>query len=404
MGNIGVGECGSFTVTNSISCEAVLGSAVCAMAYIYPDNHCREIEEEWDGSDMEVSAECLGDVVRFYIANNGEAMEDSLTYRMYDDDVLSAVVKYKLNAAEILEVDYEADGTTYRLIAEQHPAHPSKEYSQAVVELCGTLPFSLGFVTSQTMQNTESFFHTHCEEIIGSFDPNDKLVTPKGIGEEHFIAANTPLEYKIRFQNTGNDTALQVILVDTLDVAHLDISTFETLNASHSYSLEIVDGEILRFTFSYIWLVDSTTNEPESHGFVSFRINQMPDNEVGTVIENQAYIFFDYNQPILTPIAFSTIWEAPQFLETSIFEFENSQVKIYPNPAKEHFFLDFSKAKNISENMEIEIYDVFGRLVLAQKINENLNKVAISDLQSGVFIYKMVGENDVLGSGKIVVK
>ena len=216
LGDVGIGQCGSFTVTDSISCEAVLGSAVCAMAYIYPDNHCREISEEWDGSDMEVSAECLEDIVRFYIANNGEAMEDSLTYRMYEDDVLSAVVKYKLNAAETLEVDYEADGTTYRVVAEQHPAHPSKGYSQAVVELCGTLPFSLGFVTSQTMANTESFFHTHCEEIIGSYDPNDKIVTPKGIGEEHFIEANTYLEYKIRFQNTGNDTAFQVVLVLSL--------------------------------------------------------------------------------------------------------------------------------------------------------------------------------------------
>jgi len=77
LGDVGIGQCGSFTVTDSISCEAVLGSAVCAMAYIYPDDHCREISEEWDGSDIEVSAECLGDVVRFSIANNGEALEDS---------------------------------------------------------------------------------------------------------------------------------------------------------------------------------------------------------------------------------------------------------------------------------------------------------------------------------------
>ncbi|MGB1206790.1 MAG: DUF7619 domain-containing protein, partial [Chitinophagales bacterium] len=404
LGDVGIGQCGSFTVTDSISCEAVLGSAVCAMAYIYPDNHCREIDEEWDGSDIEVSAQCLGDIVRFTIANNGESMADNSSYRMYEDDVLSAILNFRIDADEVLELDYAASGVTYRLVAEQRPGHPEKEYSQAVVELCGTLPFSLGFVTSQSMANTESFFHTHCEEIIGSYDPNDKLVTPKGIGDEHFIEANTDLEYKIRFQNTGNDTAFRVIIVDTLDVAHLDMSTFEALNSSHDYSLEIVEGQILRFTFDDILLVDSNVNEPASHGFVSFKINQMLDNEIGTVIENQAYIFFDYNQPILTPLAFSTIWEEPPFLGTSIFELENSQVKAYPNPAKEHFFLDFSAIKQDVETAEIKIYDVFGRLALGQKISADLNKVAISSLEKGVYIYKIVGENDVLGSGKIMVQ
>ena len=133
----------------------------------------------------------------------------------------------------------------------------------------------------------------------------------------------------------------------------------------------------------------------------------MLDNEIGTVIENQAYIFFDYNQPILTPLAYSTIWEEPEPLFNvfvSDFLGEKSQVKAYPNPANEHFFLDFSEIKQHIETAEIEIYDVFGRLVLAQKINENLNKVEISSLENGVYVYKIVGKSSVLGSGKIMVQ
>ena len=402
LGNVGIGQCGSFTVTDSISCEAVLGSAVCAMAYIYPDDHCREISEEWDGSDIEVSAECLGDVVRFSIANNGEAMEDSSSYRMYEDDVLSAILNFKIAGDEVLDIDYAASGVTYRLVAGQRPGHPSKESSQAVVELCGSLPFSLGFVTSQSMANTESFFATHCEEIIGSYDPNDKLVTPKGIGEAHNIEANTDLEYKIRFQNTGNDTAFRVIVVDTLDVTHLDMSTFEALNSSHDYSLEIVEGQILRFTFDDILLVDSNANEPASHGFVSFKINQMLDNEVGTVIENQAYIFFDYNQPILTPLAFSTIWEEPSFEGRNIFGLKNTETTIYPNPANEHFFLDFSEAENVSENMEIKIYDVFGKLVFDKAKPAEL--IDLSELENGIYFVVLRIEQGIVKEKLIISK
>ena len=130
----------------------------------------------------------------------------------------------------------------------------------------------------------------------------------------------------------------------------------------------------------------------------------MPDNEIGTVIENQAYIFFDYNQPILTPLAFSTIWEEPPFLQTSIFEAENSLVTIYPNPATTAFYIDFSKIKQQTESAKIVVYDLFGRLVLEQNINKNLNKIDITTIKNGAYVYKIVSENAILGSGKIMIQ
>jgi len=56
----------------------------------------------------------------------------------------------------------------------------------------------------------------------------------------------------------------------------------------------------LVFHFENILLPDSTVNEPASHGFVQFRINQLTDNPIGTVIENTADIYFDLNKAIVT--------------------------------------------------------------------------------------------------------
>jgi len=169
------------------------------------------------------------------------------------------------------------------------------------------LSFSTDFVNSQYDEDRSPFYDEDCQLIIGSYDPNDKTATPTGVFEEHYIDFDTPLEYRIRFQNTGNDTAFQVIVVDTIDTNLLDISTLDLGVSSHDYELEIKNSNVLVFTFENILLVDSMTNEPASHGFFTFKIDQKPNNLVGQLILNDAAIYFDYNEPIITNEAFHTI-------------------------------------------------------------------------------------------------
>src|SRR5215207_7104874 len=52
--------------------------------------------------------------------------------------------------------------------------------------------------------------------VTGSFDPNDISVSPLGFDTEGYITNDELLKYSIRFQNTGNDTAFTVVVVDTL--------------------------------------------------------------------------------------------------------------------------------------------------------------------------------------------
>ena len=54
-------------------------------------------------------------------------------------------------------------------------------------------------------------------------------------------------------------------------------------------------------------LPDSNVNEPASHGFVKFTVSQQPGNPMGTVINNQAAIYFDFNDPIFTNIYSHTV-------------------------------------------------------------------------------------------------
>ena len=54
-------------------------------------------------------------------------------------------------------------------------------------------------------------------------------------------------------------------------------------------------------------LPDSNVNEPASHGFIKFRIQQKASNPTGARIENTAAIYFDYNAPVLTNTTWHTI-------------------------------------------------------------------------------------------------
>ncbi|MDP5169052.1 MAG: hypothetical protein NWR72_02315, partial [Bacteroidia bacterium] len=148
--------------------------------------------------------------------------------------------------------------------------------------------------------------------VLGSYDPNDKLVTPAGIGEAGFILPTTDhLDYTIRFQNTGNFPASYVILRDTLS-PQLELSGFRQIGSSHPFSLVIEEDSIMVFTFANINLPDSMSDPLGSQGFVSFRMGLEQNLPIGTEITNQAAIYFDFNPPIFTNTVLNTIYTQPE--------------------------------------------------------------------------------------------
>lgn len=193
------------------------------------------------------------------------------------------------------------------------------------VEAIGdTLHFSLN-----PRNNPDSILYLYEPILRCAFDPNDKLASPSGRPEEARIPPDTPIDYTIRFQNTGNFPAEDVVLADTLS-AYLDLSTFQLLSASHPLSEIRLEGNALRFSFLGIYLPDSTSNEAESHGFVQFRLWQMPGLEHETLIRNSAAIYFDQNPPIFTNTVGRVVFDPPSGIEET--GAEASRLQLYPNP------------------------------------------------------------------------
>lgn len=148
--------------------------------------------------------------------------------------------------------------------------------------------------------------------IRGSFDPNDKQATTQLSPSQ--ISSKKPIDYKIRFQNTGTDTAFNIIITDTLDDNNLDLSTFQVTASSHTCKTTIKNG-IAYFEFLDILLPDKNINEPLSHGFINFKVGVKQETAVNTFIDNKAAIYFDYNVPIITNTT-STVIKNPGLIFT----------------------------------------------------------------------------------------
>ena len=115
---------------------------------------------------------------------------------------------------------------------------------------------------------------TDCAQVRGSYDPNDKQGFPEGFGELNRIEKDQSINYRIRFQNTGSDTAFTVVVLDTLS-EFLDYTSVIPGASSHPYTFHHEDNK-LEFRFNNIDLVQKSLNEPASIGFVEFKVKQKP--------------------------------------------------------------------------------------------------------------------------------
>jgi uncharacterized repeat protein (TIGR01451 family) len=218
---------------------------------------------------------------------------------------------------------------------------------------------------------------TVCRPITNAMDPNEKQVSPDGD-----IVSGSWLSYTIFFQNTGNDTAYNVFILDTMD-ANLDMSTFQPTAASHSYYTYIQDGNAVKFDFPNIMLVDSNANEPLSHGWVSYRIKSNTGLPEGTLLNNTAYIYFDFNEAVVTNTTVTVIDNSVAVAEINT----AAGLFISPNPATDQLSLSSQQSVMVS----VELFDVLGEQVYhhQQTSNSRQQTIDVSNLAPGIYMVRV---------------
>ncbi len=212
--------------------------------------------------------------------------------------VISGPVTYMNPAAGALTPVVNGDTLTYS-VADFSTADFFHDFNFVVYtatsavfnsDVCFTVTVSTGAVDNNPANDTI----TQCFKVVGSYDPNEKEVYPAGDIE----ATQKWLTYTIQFQNTGTDTAIHIYLTDTLS-QYIDENSFQLLAYSHQPTVYIKQKAV-QFNFPNINLPDSNINEPLSHGYVQYKVKLKDSLAIGTNISNTAFIYFDFNAPVVT--------------------------------------------------------------------------------------------------------
>jgi len=223
----------------------------------------------------------------------------------------------------------------------------------------------------------------YCYEVVNSYDPNIKQVWPQNV-EPGFDGY---FNYTIYFQNTGTAPAFNIRLADTLDT-NLDLSTFQVTNYSHPV-LTYLHGNVLTFRFNNIMLPDSTTDLEGSIGFVQYRIKPIAGLPVGTVIENTAHIFFDFNDAIVTN---TTVNE--YMIPTSLAGLaKQNNLMLFPNPASGLFTIEWN---NQNTQSTIEVFNMNGVRVLQKQSYQNREVMDLSTYPAGVYMVRVSNSQSVM--------
>ena len=225
------------------------------------------------------------------------------------------------------------------------------------------------------------------------YDPNGKTVSPVGD-----ISPNQKLTYNIHFQNTGTATATNVDIFDTLS-PYLDVTTLHILNSSSPMTTSIISGNIIRFSFWGINLVDSTVSRTKSVGTFSYSILPLATDPIGTIITNRADIYFDKNPAILTNTTSSKITSVTTALQDITSPSEH--ILCFPNP----FHNITSVVVNDDGKHYLELFDLAGRKLQSIEYTGKQYDLSAEGLAKGMYFIRVSDKDkNLIGTSKIVVQ
>jgi hypothetical protein len=419
IGNVPFNSSGSFTIQTFMACTGIAnGQAGMVTAHILPDTVCTPIDPDWDMSSIKVTGRCLPntDSVEFTIQNIGvEDMTQEKNAFIIEDDLVVFLEQYQLpSQAEMIRV-VQADGATMRMVAEQSEGHPGNSLPTVAIEGCANDgdEVSFGFVTDWPEDDIDPSVSIHVDEFITAQEEVTLVAHPRGY-QDSIIAANTSITYRFLFRNIGTDTVARIVIRDTLST-HLDLSSIEIGASSHPFDLEVYHTGVIKITFNDIKLPnESTPMDPNAFGFIELKIAQQPDNPIGTVIENQAYVIFDYYAPVQTNTTRHIIEAASlDALITEVLPMDlinglpdwvpDYSIKAYPNPMTDYLILEV-EGWTTNRPLELSVYNTSGQLVKRDVFNDNQYILPRANLSVGSYFYSLSSEGQIVGGGTLIVR
>lgn len=249
-------------------------------------------------------------------------------------------------------------------------------------EIGELVPTKVSLVTNDN--NSKNNIDTILQQVVSAYDPNIKVAMPSEVVNNQSI-----IKYVIYFENLGNDTALNVTVIDTFG-SLLSITDVVYGGTTHGNVAPSIENNCLIWHFENIKLPPRNRDSINNKGFVSFRTLLNQQAQKGDTIYNKAAIFFDYQKPVITNKA-----RVVYIKNSDIGSIHpNSLLNIYPNPSQAGFHYTSGGAKLL------EIYNVLGQKV----VHIDLKEIGYIELPSTMAdgVYTMMADG--IHCGQLVIK
>lgn len=186
------------------------------------------------------------------------------------------------------------------------------------------------------------------------------------------------LHYGISFENSGTAQPQNVVVRLEVLPTEFDVNSLQLLNSSSDAYVRQT-GNVIEIIFQGV-SIDSG-----GHGNVLIKIKSNGTLPVNYTIIEFADIFFNYELPLETNLEQITIKELRNPPVTT-----DPSILVYPNPTASIVTIECNNSIK-----SIQLYDVQGRLLQTQILDNQIASIDISQKQAGVYFVKVTSENGV---------
>lgn len=240
------------------------------------------------------------------------------------------------------------------------------------VAINDVLQFTVSILPTDNDETIADNTFIYNETVVDSFITNN-ITSVEGSTLPTSSIGNY-LHYIINFENIGTATADNIVLQMDIDASQYDINTLQILNTSHDCYTRVSEN-IAEFVLENILL------ESGGHGNILLKLKTKPTLQAGDIVAKKANIYFDYKFPIETNEA-ETLFQALSVVNPIL----DNLITIYPNPVKDVIKIT---VKDISTINTIELYDVQGRLLQTQLVNDIHSELNMFSRANGMYFIKI---------------
>lgn len=83
-------------------------------------------------------------------------------------------------------------------------------------------------------------------------------------------------------------------------------------------------------------------------------------------------------------------------------QLENKALRIFPNPANTYFTWELNN-ELVGRDLQLQLFNILGQNVLQANLS-TINRINISNQESGIYFFQITEGSNVLQSGKLIVK